>query len=378
MTTVGLGLLVIFIVFLGLHLASVLATINRSFADRSRQTRASSAVPVSIVVPVRGIDNFIEVTLESSISLSYAEYEVIYCIASESDPAVPIVRSMIASHPGARAYLLIGDDRISANPKLNNIVKGWNAAAHDWIIIADSNVLMPRDGVQRLLALWGPNTGLVCSPPIGCRPQGFWAELECAFLNTYQARWQYLADTIGAGFAQGKIMLWRREVLARAGGIEALARELAEDAAATKVVRAQGLRVRLVDAPFGQPLGARRLADVWNRQVRWARLRRASFQGLFVGEVLSSALAPAACCAFLAWAADVSIAPALAAFLAVWYAAECLLARAAGWHVSALSPLAFVLRDLMLPAVWLSGWRAAFVWRGNAMRAELSPFSSAR
>lgn len=100
-------------------------------------------------------------------------------------------------------------------------------------------------------------------------PRGFWAELECAFLNTYQGRWQYAADTIGLGFAQGKTMLWRRERLERAGGIHALGAEIAEDAAATKVVRNAVRRVRLVDRPFGQPLGARTPAQVWTRQLRW-------------------------------------------------------------------------------------------------------------
>jgi Glycosyl transferase family 21 len=90
--------------------------------------------------------------------------------------------------------------------RTNNVLKGWRAARHDWIVIADSNVLMPRDYIDRLFASWRADTGLVASPPIGCRPQGLWAELECAFLNTYQARWQYLADALGFGFARGKTM----------------------------------------------------------------------------------------------------------------------------------------------------------------------------
>ena len=139
---------------------------------------------------------------------------------------------------------------MSNNPKLNNVLKGWHAATHDWIIIADSNVLMPRDYIERLFASWRTDTGLVASPPIGSQPDGFWAELECAFLNTYQARWQYIADAFGFGFAQGKTMLWRRADLERAGGIEALGKEVAEDAAATKIVRGAGLKVRLVDRPF--------------------------------------------------------------------------------------------------------------------------------
>ena len=136
----------------------------------------------------------------------------------------------MAEHPDAGARLLIGDERVSSNPKLNNVLKGWRVAKHEWIVLADANVLMPPDYLHLLFAGWRADTGLVASPPIGSRPHGIWAEVECAFLNTYQARWQYVADMFGLGFAQGKTMLWRRADLERAGGIEALAKEVAEDA----------------------------------------------------------------------------------------------------------------------------------------------------
>jgi len=282
---------------------------------------------------------------------------------------VPLLRRVMAAHPDVPAQLLIGNDSISANPKLNNIVKGWTAARHDWIVMADSNVLMRRDSVAHLLATWHADTGLVCSPPIGCAPHGFWAELECAFLNTYQARWQCLADAAGIGFAQGKAMLWRRDILEAAGGIRALGSELAEDAAATKLVRAAGLRVRMVDAPFAQPLGQRRAADVWQRQVRWARLRRGTFPLFFIPEIFTGGLMPLAACTACAAAAGGPVGIVAAVFAAAWYGSEALLAQTAGWHLSWRSPPAWVLRDALLPVLWLAGWEDKdFVWRGTVMR----------
>ena len=124
-------------------------------------------------------------------------------------------RALLTRNPRIPARLLIGDDRVSANPKLNNVVKGWRAARHKWIIIADSNVLMPKDYIFRLLARWREDTGIVCSPPIGSDPKNFAAELECAFLNTFEARWQYAGERAGFGFAQGKTMFWRRDVMER-------------------------------------------------------------------------------------------------------------------------------------------------------------------
>lgn len=338
---------------------------------RCRQARAPVAPPadapgVSILRPVRGVDSYDELTLLSGFALDYPNFELIFCCADADDPAVALVERLIAQNPHVSARLLIGDHEISANPKLNNLVKGWRAAHREWIIFADSNVLMPRDYVQRLLGSWRPDTGILCSPPIASHADGFWAELECAFLNTYQARWQYAADSLGMGFAQGKTMLMRRRDLARAGGIQVLAEEIAEDAAATKLVRRIGLHARLVDAPFVQPLGHRTAKQVWDRQTRWARLRRISFPGYFAGEVLTGCLLPLAAGAHVADALDVPAAAVIAGLAAIWFGSEALLTRAAGWHLSLASPLAWALRDGLLPLVWVHAWLTdGYAWRGN-------------
>ena len=327
--------------------------------------------PVSLVRPLCGIDNYAAETLRSTFELDYPSCERLFCVAAASDPVVPLVKDLIAVFPAVDARLLIGDDRVSANPKLNNVAKGWRAASHDWIVIADSNVLMPRDYIQKLFANWRVDTGLVASPPIGSQPYGFWAEIECAFLNTYQARWQYIVDSFGRGFAQGKTMLWRRADLERAGGIEVLGKEAAEDAAATKIVRAAGLKVRLVDWPFAQPLGRRSASEVWNRQLRWARLRRASFFVYFLPELLSGGIVPMICAAIVANALDWPVALCVTGFAAIWYGSEMAFAVAAGWHVSMLYPVHGLIRDLILPALFVGALRSNdFVWRGNAIAVE--------
>jgi ceramide glucosyltransferase len=166
-------------------------------------------------------------------------------------------------------------------------------------------------------------------------------------------------------------MLWRRADLERAGGIEALGREIAEDAAATKIVRGAGLNVRLVDRPVAQPLGRRTAREVWNRQLRWARLRRASFFMYFLPEILSGGVLPMLCAATLAHALGWPVFLFTLALALLWYGSEIALAAASGWHVSPLYPLYGLIRDLMLPALFVAALRGNdFVWRGNAVRVE--------
>lgn len=359
---------------LAIHLASVAVAIHRCRPNAHAVPASPDAVPVSIVLPVCGLDNYLEDTLRSAFRLDFPRYELIFCVARPDDAAVPLVNRLMADHRWIDARILVGDERISENPKLNNVFKGWREARYPFVSICDSNVLLPRDYLQQLLAQFDPQTGLVCSPPIGCRPEGFFAEIECAMLNNYQARWQYFADFIGFGFAQGKTLFWRKADLERAGGIRVLGAESAEDAACTKIVRNLGLKVRLLQPPVRQPLGFRRAADVWKRQRRWARLRRASFPFCFSLEIFSGSVAPLAALIAAAALAGVSALAPAAAFLAVWYGAEWLLAAKTNWPVSRWSVATYMLRDAMLPVIYVNAWLGrGFEWRGHDMRAVESP-----
>ena len=350
------------------NLASILLASSRLKARRVIPPPQGKQPPVSIVVPSRGVEPFTEETLQRAFSLDWPRYELVFCVAHADDPVAKLVNAAIARHPNVPARLLVGDDRISANPKLNNCVKGWQAARHDWVILADSNVLMPRDYVQHLMAAWRPDTGLVCSTPIGSRPDGFWAEVECAFLNSLQARWQYAGEALGLGFAQGKSMLWNKPMLDANGGIHALAAEIAEDAAATKLVNGLGLKVNLVASPFEQPLGQRRFAEIWSRQARWARLRRVTFPLFFTPEILTGAAVPLLLALIAAASAGISLPTTALCVLVIAYLPECLLASAKGWYLSPRSVTAMIMRDAMLPAIWARGWLGGAVeWRGNAM-----------
>ena len=351
---------------LALHLASVglaLSALTRKVPNARRDRPG-----ISVIRPVCGLEHRLEQTLTSTFQADYPEYEVIFCAGSATDAAIPLVQRLIAAHPASKARLLIGEDKVSGNPKLNNCVKGWRAARHDLILLSDSNVLLPPDTLTRLMAEWTPGTGLVSSPPIGIDPQGFWARLECAFLNSFQARWQMASARLGNGYAQGKMLLWDKAVLERAGGIAVLGREMAEDVASTKVVRAAGLNVRLPGRFFAQPIGPRTLHSVWGRQLRWSRVRRLGFPLLFLPELFTGAAFPLL--ALLILIANGLTLWALPTGLILWYGAEYLLARAGKWPRSAADIAAWLLRDAMLPVLWCASWASSsFEWRGNVMTA---------
>ncbi len=327
---------------------------------------------VTLLRPVCGREAFDRETLASSFSQDYPDYEVIFCAPSGDDPAVPLLSELIAEHPERRARLLVGEQRVTRNPKLNNLWPGWQAAEADWVCMADSNLRLPADYLRILVASWDEATGLVSSPPIGERPDGLAGSLECAFLNSNQARLQFASDSLGNGFAQGKTLFWNRRMLNEAGGLEALGRYLAEDVNATKLVRGAGLKVRLTPLPFAQPIGRRTFREVWNRQLRWSRVRRDGFPLLFAAEPLNGPMVPFVLTVVAADRLDMA-AVLLPAVAGLWYGAELVLMRRAGWPSAWRDVLALPLRDLLLPALWLATFlKRDIEWRGNA----IAPLSS--
>jgi ceramide glucosyltransferase len=332
---------------------------------RPREQRAapSSRPPITVVRPLCGLEHYSMETLRSTFEIDYPVYEVLFCVAEEADPIVRLAHAVMAEHPERPARVLIGKDLLGENPKLNNMAKGFRESRYDHIVFVDSNVFTPADYLDQLMVALETGAGMVSAPPAGFAPQGFWAEVECAFLNAYQARIQYAVDTLGFGFAQGKTLFFRREDLEH-GGLARLASEPAEDAAATKMIRAKGRRVRLA-GPFPQLIGPRSLTQMWNRQVRWARLRRATFPLHYAAEILAGPVPPLLALLLATNVTGMDAMGLIFPFLMLWYCSEWIVSRAARWP--RLFP-AILLRDLMLPALFIAGCAgSSFEWHGHRM-----------
>lgn len=373
MPVLGLACLIFAAAALAIQILSNGLAIRRCRRGRPAAT-AWQRPAVTLVRPLCGLEHFSRETLESTFAIDYPGYEILFCVADAGDPILPLLREIVAAHPGRDARILVGDDAVGANPKLNNMAKGFRLSSHQHIVFVDSNVFTPPDYLDQLAAALETGAGMVTAPPVGLAPTGFWAELECAFLNSYQARMQYAADTLGHGFAQGKTLFFRRADLDH-GGFAQLASEPAEDAAATKMMQARGLRIRLA-GPFPQLVGPRTALQMWKRQVRWARLRRASFPQFFAPEILAGVLPPLAALAAGLCALGLDAPLAAPAFVVLWYLPELLLLRLAGWPRSLQ---ALLLRDLMLPAVFIAGCAGSrFEWHGKPMTAARRTRASPR
>ena len=360
------------------HVASMGLVARRlSHGRRPLEVRRGGGL-VSLVRPVCSIDPHIVAALTSGFVLDDPAYELIFCAHASDDQAVPVVQRLMADYPGVPAKLLVGDTISSGNPKLDNIAKSWPELAGEWVVFCDDNIVLPVNYLSQLFEVWGPNTGVVSSIHVGSEPADFGAEVECAFLNGYQARWHIFATVANHGFAHGKTMMLRRRDLADFGGIEGLGSEIAEDVAVTKFCRARGLAVNALRLPVVQPIGRRSGAEVFYRQSRWARVRRSCYPLAYVLELLSGGLFPIVAAGVLAHLMGVPVVYAVIGQALFWYVSELIFLAIAGWHLTWLTLPASIVRDMMIPVIWLSAWRnGSFKWRDRTMQTGLAAVGEA-
>jgi ceramide glucosyltransferase len=134
-------------------------------------------------------------------------------------------------------------------------------------------------------------------------------------------------------------------------------------------VRGQGLKVSLTPLPYAQPIGRRRLAHVWDRQLRWSRVRRDGFPLVFATEFSNGSVLPVAAMVLAGAVLNLPVAGVLA-YVGLWYGAEIYLMRRAAWPHGWRDMAVLPLRDLLLPALWAATFlRRGIEWRGTAMAA---------
>jgi ceramide glucosyltransferase len=349
-----------------------LAGIFAVWRTRRRPPRHSlpAPIPVSVLKPLRGVDEDLEANLHTFFEQEHPDFELVFGVEGEDDPALSVVRRLRRAYPGTRTRVVVHDGGRGINPKVSNLRAMISAVQHDVVVISDSNIAVPPDYLRRMCAELGdPRVGLVTSAFAGTGEQTLGATLENLHLNGVVAAGAALPTSVlGHPVVVGKSMMFRRSVLDRLGGFESVASVLAEDYVIGRMFHEAGFSVRVCAQPIRNVNARTSVRAFFDRHVRWGmiRVRMAPFAFLF--EPLVQPLAVA----LLAPLFGVGLGGALA-----WGVCLTLLRDVAQWTalrgpsglLRAL-PL-FPVRDAIVLAAWISTFfRRHVVWRGNRVRVS--------
>lgn len=328
--------------------------------------------PLSVIVPVKDMTPNMAPAFVSLFSQTYPDFEVLVSSTEEVSPAFECARTVAALYPAIKTSFIVSTPGAVRNPKINNLAAPIAAASHDLIVIKDSNIRLPNGRLAEMIGYLSGDTGLVASVAIGRQPKNFSADIECAALNGYVARFLLAASALGIGFGIGATILFSRRDFERAGGIVRVADAVGEDHAISKMLAVIGRKTAIAGA-VEQILGRRRFSDVWNRQLRWAVCRRCEVPAVFYAEFFASPLIAAFAGAGGAAIIGASAAMIFIATLATGVATETLLAAIKGWPLSWRSPFATLGYLVLFPLLWIQARFARKVSWGNVSLAVTRP-----
>ena len=239
---------------------------------RAAPAAAPRGEAVTLLKPLHGAEPRLAENLASFLEQDHLGPIQLLCGAARpDDAAIPAVDALQARYPDVRIDLVIDGRRHGSNGKVSNLVNMIPHAAHDILILSDSDMAVARDYLSRLLdALDAPGVGAVSCVYRGRGDNGFWSRLGAAGLS-----WQFMPGAVfGTAFGlarpcMGSTIALRREMLESIGGFPAFADKLADDYAIGEAVHALGLRVAIPPMLVTHGSAERSFAELWRHELRW-------------------------------------------------------------------------------------------------------------
>lgn len=258
-------------------LAGLLQAVIGWWVVRRHSRRASAPrvwqPPITILKPLHGDEPLLEEALASFCTQDYPRFQIVFGLQDPADPALHVLRRLRARFPNVDIAMVIDPAQHGINRKVSNLINMYPHAAHDLIVIADSDIHAPAGYLCDLAAeLARPGVGLVTTLYTGLQASGtVAARLGAAQINQSFLPGALLARSLGREDCLGATMALRRETLEGVGGLHALVHHLADDAVLGRLVTAQGKRVALASTTPGTTVPERRVSDLFAHELRWGR-----------------------------------------------------------------------------------------------------------
>ena len=187
--------------------------------------------PVSILKPLHGGEPDLDKRLTTFFEQDYPSFEILFCARHPSDAGLQTARSVAARYPYVRAQFLTCGEPPWPNARTYSLEIMRQAAAHEILVTADSDVLV---GPDYLRAVVGPfhnsKVGLVTCVYRGVTRQGLWARLEALGMSIEMTSGVLVAEMLeGMLFALGPSMAMRKATVEKIGGYGAVAQYYADD-----------------------------------------------------------------------------------------------------------------------------------------------------
>ena len=260
---------------------------------RQRELGLNFTPPLSLLIPVRGVDFAAAENFASFCRQDYPDYQIIFGCRAETDPVIPIIKKLQADFPNRKIDLIVSDFAIGTNAKVANLHNMYPHAAHDYLLIVDSDIRVTADYLRRVVApLQQAQVGMVTCLYRGKHAPSFAAQLENIGISANFGPEVMSSRALqGIKFALGSTIVTRRAIFEQIGGFKAVADYLADDYWLGNFVAAQGWQVILADYVVEHISGPLTMRQMFRHQLRWGRAIRISRPRGYFGLILTYGMA---------------------------------------------------------------------------------------
>lgn len=337
-----------------------------------RRAGASPPPPLTVLKPVKGLDEGFADNLRSFMLQDYPNFEILVGAESASDPALAVARALAAAHPEVRMRVIVCPDDGGLNPKVSILRALSPHVRTDLVLISDSNVrVTPGYLASTAAELADPAVGLVTNLIAGGGELSKGAILEGLHLSTYVARALSFAGVyFHRACVVGKSMLFRLSDFQRLGGWSRVRDVLAEDYLIGHLFESAGFRVA-VSPHMVENYNCRwPVSRFVSRHLRWGQMRRRISITAYLLEPLLNPIALLTLAVIVALAAGhdpkpfllIAFAGTTVRLLADWRLLRRM--RSAGPGLGDV--LLCVPKDLLAFGMWVVAWfRRSIDWRGR-------------
>lgn len=321
-----------------------------------------AAPEVTVLKPLCGLEPRLYESLRSFCDQTYSRFQIVFGVRDPDDPALAVVRRLQREFPQRDLDIAIDATQHGSSLKVSNLLNMMRFARYEYLVVADSDVRVPRDYLERVVApLADPRVGIVTCPYHGRARSSAWSLLLAAFINDWFMPSVFVAAALGSrAFAFGVTIAIRRATLKAVGGFKAIADQLADDYRLGELTRKEGLRTVLSEVVVETCVDEASARDLVRHELRWLRTIRAVRPAGYACSFVTFGLPVAGLGCLIAAGSDATL-----AMLAVTGAARLLLHFSARKPGSALSQLwVLPLNDLLAFTLWCWGFVSRRVhWR---------------
>jgi ceramide glucosyltransferase len=233
--------------------------------------------PVSNLKPVRGLDPGAYENFASFCRQDYPEYELIFCVTDQSDPAVPVIQKLIRDFPERKIRLLYSAGHTAINDKVAKLRLMEREARYEYLVINDSDVRVDSGYLRRVVQpLRDPRVGAVTCFYVSPRERSFVEKLQTiGMISDFYAGVLVAWQLDGIQFALGPTMVSTKQHVREFGGFQVLENRPADDLLFGRLIAEQGVEVILLPYAVETTPDFQGLGELLSKRVRWMTVMRA-------------------------------------------------------------------------------------------------------